>query len=278
MASRKKRPHSPKIDTRPEGSGAGGGALPRSHQEKMEHNPFSAALSNLKVEKKAKPKPEQRRAPRQEPLAARPREAPAGRGAVEGAARSNELGHHSYDDRVSFREAMRGVKPLGEAPPKRKHKRAPEVRRGRIEPEKRKEADADAMAQLDALVQPEHRFRFEKDGGFVRALREGAHASHLGALAEGFVPEASLDLHGLRGDDAEREILRFIRAKHQEGRRQLLIIHGRGRGSAGGAGVLGGVVTDTLSRTGLSKIVLAFASAPRHLGGEGAIVVRLGER
>lgn len=246
----------------------------------MANKPFSSALSNLKLEPRRKTPSKPAAPPSAPPSASRgvsepepdrdPRRPAAPRG--------NELAHHAYDDRVSFREAMRGVVPLNAAPPKRKKQRTPDVRRERIEPEKRREADANAMAQLDALIQPEYRFRFEKDGAFIRALREGVHTSHLSALEGGFAPEASLDLHGLRGEDAERAILRFVRASHQEGKRQLLIIHGRGRGSSGGIGVLGSITVDTLSRTGLSKIVLAFASAPRHLGGDGAIVVRLGER
>lgn len=253
----------------------------------MAHKPFSAALSDLKIAKK---KPAQKRtAPesaaqtksqnvsraKAQPAASATRRRTADASKAE---RVNELAHHSYDDRLSFREAMRGVVPLDAAPPKPKKHRAPKVSRSRIEPEKRREADADAMAQLDALIQPEHRFRLEKDGPYIRGLREGAHASHLGALEEGFAPEASLDLHGLRGEDAERAILRFIRSSHQARKRQLLIIHGRGKGSAGGVGVLGELTIDTLTRTGLSKLVLAFASAPRHLGDAGAIVIRLGER
>lgn len=278
MASRKKRPPIARSVPRAENDEA----LPRSHHEKMAHKPFSAALSNLKLEKPTrtktvsrpetpKPSPSTIRNAPSSPQSAQP---PAPRPAPRG----NELSHHSYEDRVSFREAMRGVRPLGQAEPKRKKKKGVAVPRVRIEPEKRRDPDAEAMAQLDALVEPDYRYRFEKDGSSIRALRVGAHLSHLSALAEAFVPEASLDLHGLRGDDAERAILQFVRAKHQEGKRQLLIIHGRGKGSAGGAGILVDVAVDTLSRTGLSKIVLAFASAPRHLGGAGALVVRLGER
>ena len=55
----------------------------------------------------------------------------------------------------------------------------------------------------------------------------------------------------------------------------VLVVHGRGTRSAGGVGVLKALVVEALSEGGAAPVVTAFATAPGHLGGEGALLVRL---
>ena len=77
---------------------------------------------------------------------------------------------------------------------------------------------------------------------------------------------------------AARAVVRFVRDSHASGKKNVLIIHGRGNGSLRGLAVLKDVVVDALTESGASRLVLAFSSAPRRLGGVGALAVRLGER
>ncbi|MBW2685342.1 MAG: Smr/MutS family protein, partial [Deltaproteobacteria bacterium] len=54
-----------------------------------------------------------------------------------------------------------------------------------------------------------------------------------------------------------------------------LIIVGKGLHSPGGKGTLKTAVVDALSKRAPARFVLAFRTAPRHLGGTGALVARL---
>jgi DNA-nicking Smr family endonuclease len=240
---------------------------PSTHVEKMEHHPFAAALQGVTA---APPKPKSApKSPAPRARAVSPSPAPPPR---EGIVR------HGYDDRMAFREAYAGVRPLGERTGARHSpkKRAPKER---VEPPKRVEADEAVRQRLDALVAGGTRFEVRQDAdGAVSARRKGAHASHLASLAEGFVPQATLDLHGMTAEVATRAVVSFVRESFRLGKRNVLVIHGRGHGSAGGVGVLGDAVVDALTESGASASVLAFASAPRVLGGLGALAIRLGER
>ena len=243
---------------------------PTKHVEKMEHHPFHAALAGVKAAPARRPEaPKVARKPPPDVIRrpARPEE---------------RLVRHDYDDRMAFREAFAGVRPLGQAPGKAPGKKAPPRKKApptRIEPQKREEADEEVRARLDALVAGGVRFEVQRGGdGEVRGRQKGAHASHLAHLGAGFVPQATLDLHGLRAEAAARAVVSFVRDSWRQGKRQVLIIHGRGSGSAAGVPVLKEVVVDSLTASGASSVVLAFASAPRSLGGVGALAVRLGER
>ena len=55
-------------------------------------------------------------------------------------------------------------------------------------------------------------------------------------LKRGLHPiEARLDLHGLTQAEAHRELIEFVEASYQSGRRCLLVITGRGLGPEGPA-------------------------------------------
>jgi DNA-nicking Smr family endonuclease len=234
----------------------------------MEHNPFAAALRGVTAAP-GKPKAPPKREPKPRPPGVTVRRPePKGDG----------IARHGYDDRMAFREAFAGVRPLGEpAGPRRSPKnKAPKAR---VEPAKRAEADEEVRARLDALVAGGQRFDVDRGSdGVVTGRRQGAHPSHLESLREGFVPHATLDLHGMRAEVAARAVVNFVRESFQKGRRNLLIIHGRGNGSVGGASVLREVVVDALTGSGASSKVLAFTSAPKAMGGVGALAIRLGER
>jgi DNA-nicking Smr family endonuclease len=123
-----------------------------------------------------------------------------------------------------------------------------------------------ARAEVDpapSQVQPP----LERFAGIDRAnaerLKRGLHAI-----------DARLDLHGMTQTEAHRELVDFIAASYQAGRRCVLVITGRGLGPDG-PGVLKSAVPRWLEQGALRRRILAVAAAqPRH-GGAGALYVLL---
>lgn len=122
--------------------------------------------------------------------------------------------------------------------------------------------------------------RVDREGnGIITGRRPSTHASIVDALEDPQLEvEDELDLHGLTTREASREVLRFIRERHQRGERWLCLIVGKGLHSPGGKATLKEHVVTALSRGAPARFVLAFRTAPRRLGGTGAIVVRLADR
>jgi DNA-nicking Smr family endonuclease len=87
--------------------------------------------------------------------------------------------------------------------------------------------------------------------------------------------QGQLDLHGLRRDEAREALSGFIRQAHQQGRRCVRVVHGKGHGSPGKTPVLKAKVQRWLAQR---REVIAFAQAPGPQGGAGALVVLLGSR
>jgi DNA-nicking Smr family endonuclease len=95
--------------------------------------------------------------------------------------------------------------------------------------------------------------------------------------------DARLDLHGMRQRDAHAALRRFLKAAQGKGHRHVLVITGKG-GPADDTrpfyesdtrGVLRQAVPRWLAQPDLAQVVLSFSEAPRRLGGEGALYVRL---
>ena len=87
--------------------------------------------------------------------------------------------------------------------------------------------------------------------------------------------QAHLDLHGFRREEARQRVAEFISRSHVEGKRCVLIIHGRGLGSRDNIPVLKEKLTSWLTRGAIGKHVLAFTSARPWDGGVGAVYVLL---
>ncbi len=178
-----------------------------------------------------------------------------------------------YDERMAIKRAYAGVRLMNEpgAP-----KVVQPVVRSAEDVADQAQRDAEARARLDAFVGQAKRFVVERDGDEVRGRRDDlspAQATQLFLRVP--APEQKLDLHGLRGEDAGRQVVAFVRSAQRAGKRVVLIVHGRGQHSAGGVGVLAEVVLETLSRGGAAPVVRAFMSAPQRQGGSGALVVYL---
>jgi len=110
------------------------------------------------------------------------------------------------------------------------------------------------------------------DRGTARKLERG----HLAV-------EARLDLHGMRQREAHAALRRFLKSAQGKGYRHVLVITGKGTDPEARRsfyeederGVLRQAVPHWLGSPDLAHVVVSFAPAPRRLGGEGALYVRL---
>jgi DNA-nicking Smr family endonuclease len=95
--------------------------------------------------------------------------------------------------------------------------------------------------------------------------------------------EAKLDLHGMRQRDAHTALRRFLKSAQAKNYRHVLVITGKGATQEAAKsfyeeeprGVLRQAVPQWLSDPEFASIVVSFSQAPRRLGGEGALYVRL---
>ena len=95
----------------------------------------------------------------------------------------------------------------------------------------------------------------------------GAASAHLRELE----PQAELDLHGMRADQASSAMTNFLAGSRKRGLRKVLLIHGKGHHSKEEP-VLKKLVQDHLER---SPHAGAFGAADRKIGGSGATWVIL---
>lgn len=111
-----------------------------------------------------------------------------------------------------------------------------------------------------------------------QAARPGSGLDRRSAqrLRRGEMPiEARLDLHGMTQDEAHRALHRFIARMHEEGKRAVLVITGKGTDSGG---VLRQGVPRWLAEPARRAAILKIETAqPRH-GGSGALYVLLRRR
>jgi DNA-nicking Smr family endonuclease len=95
--------------------------------------------------------------------------------------------------------------------------------------------------------------------------------------------EARIDLHGMRQREAHAALRRFLKSAQQRGHRHVLVITGKGASidesrpfyQADERGVLRQAVPHWLSQPDLAPVVISYSEAPRRLGGEGALYVRI---
>ena len=97
-------------------------------------------------------------------------------------------------------------------------------------------------------------------------------------------PEARIDLHGMTLDQAHPVLDGFIRRAHDEGKRLVLVITGKGKSRDDGGpiptrlGVLRHQVPQWLQQGGIAPLVLQIAPASQNYGGGGAYFVYLRRR
>jgi DNA-nicking Smr family endonuclease len=76
--------------------------------------------------------------------------------------------------------------------------------------------------------------------------------------------------------EAMHRLEQQVRAHVAQGRREILVVHGKGRGSPEGQGVLGDAVREWCLAH--PQLVCSWRSAPPAWGGDGAVVLELGTR
>lgn len=166
-----------------------------------------------------------------------------------------------------FREAVRGVKPLGapplppSAPKVRPRARFTRADRAAVLRESLDARDSDpALAAGDELVY----YRPEIQPLVVRRLRRGEYRV-----------QREIDLHGLTVAEAKQALREFLIEALEARVRCVRIIHGKGLRSGHRGPVLKTAVAAVLRRSGA---VLAYVSARQADGGTGAVYVLLDGR
>lgn len=136
--------------------------------------------------------------------------------------------------------------------------------------------EAEALAELTALVGGTTEFDIVDSDEFIEGCAQGTDRRILRKLKRGdFAVAAHLDLHGLRREAAKDAVLDFVTRCQKEGKRCVLIVHGRGKGSKDQIPVLKNLLLGWLARGTIAKKILAFSTARPHDGGPGAIYVLL---
>ncbi|HEX2164939.1 MAG TPA: Smr/MutS family protein [Thermoanaerobaculia bacterium] len=119
------------------------------------------------------------------------------------------------------------------------------------------------------------RLAVERYGDVVTGLAPGADPRWLDRLRAGAIaPDAELDLHGRTAAAALVAVDALLTRAAATGQRCVLVVHGRGRRSAGGPVLKDAVATHLAASP--PAAVLAFATAPPELGGAGALLVLIG--
>lgn len=122
-----------------------------------------------------------------------------------------------------------------------------------------------SLGQMDSRFRDEIPLQGEEENAAprrMRQLRQGKRS-----------PEARLDLHGLTRQEARDKVRFFLEDAVFHGFKTVLIITGRGKGSADGP-VLRDFMEGYLSREARAWVV-EWGRAPARYGGEGALVVFL---
>ncbi len=177
------------------------------------------------------------------------------------AGRRRDGGESDPNDRAALEEALAGVKPVrGGAAHPRTSSRVPSKPAPRVRDESTREEPA---------------FHIVTSGERVEGVAVGIDRAWLRRLRAGDVRvESRVDLHGLNARTAHVTVRRAPERAHADGRRCILVVHGRGVHSPEGP-VLRAFLLRWLTESRVAPIVMAFASARPRDGGEGATYVLL---
>ena len=136
--------------------------------------------------------------------------------------------------------------------------------------------DLDAIRELEALVSGEAPFDIADSDEFIEGRVSGLDPGLVRKLRRGeFSVQAHLDLHGQSRVEAKGEVNRFLRRSREQGKRCVLLVHGRGLHSKDQVPVLKEALQSWLATARFGRHVLAFATARPQDGGAGAVYVLL---
>jgi DNA-nicking Smr family endonuclease len=136
--------------------------------------------------------------------------------------------------------------------------------------------ESEALADLRDLVEGRGEFTIQYTDEYMEGLAPGVDRRLAQRLHRGdYALQAHIDLHGHTVEEAKVVVDRFLTAAYAAGQRCIMLIHGRGLNSKDNKPVLKEQVRIWLSHGRLSRLVLAFATAPLTNGGAGAVYVLL---
>ena len=136
--------------------------------------------------------------------------------------------------------------------------------------------DLEAYDELRSLVTGEVAFDISDTDEFISGTARGLDPGVLRRLKKGdFAVQGHLDLHGLLKDEAKARLEAFLSRSRSEGRRCVLVVHGRGLHSKDQVPVLKEALKRWMALGRFAQHVLAFATARPHDGGAGAVYVLL---
>jgi DNA-nicking Smr family endonuclease len=167
--------------------------------------------------------------------------------------------------------AVHGAKPLSD-------------RSGRIKPAPQPlsvptaqlDPDLEAYDELRALVTGEVPFDIADSDEFIEGHSRGLDPRVVRKLRKGeFAVQAHVDLHGLLKDEAKAALEAFLARSRQDGKRCVLVVHGRGLHSKDQVPVLKEALKRWMHTARFARHVLGFSSARPHDGGTGAMYLLL---
>jgi DNA-nicking Smr family endonuclease len=171
----------------------------------------------------------------------------------------------SDEDIRTFRDAVKGTRPLKAAPKIRPHRPQPKPR-----------AQFRRLGEAEVLEDSLHLSPADLEVEFGEELtyrRSGIQDAVMRRLRRGhYRVESELDLHGLTVPEAKQALRDFLSRVIARQSRCVRIIHGKGLGSGPRGPVLKKAVNVILRRT---DAVVAFCTARPVDGGTGAIYVLL---
>jgi DNA-nicking Smr family endonuclease len=147
---------------------------------------------------------------------------------------------------------------------------------GRVSPPEFWHPDLDALKELEALVSGEAPFDISDSDEYIEGRVSGLDPAMVRKLRRGeFSVQAHLDLHGRSRTEAKADVDAFLRRSREQGKRCVLLVHGRGLHSKDQVPVLKEALRSWLATARFGRHVLAFATARPQDGGAGAVYVLL---
>ena len=136
--------------------------------------------------------------------------------------------------------------------------------------------DLEAYDELRALVTGEVPFDIADSDEFIEGHSRGLDPRVVRKLRKGeFAVQAHVDLHGLLKEEAKAALEAFLARSRQDGKRCVLVVHGRGLHSKDQVPVLKEALKRWMHTARFARHVLGFSSARPHDGGTGAMYVLL---
>ena len=136
--------------------------------------------------------------------------------------------------------------------------------------------DLEAYDELRALVTGEVPFDISDSDEFIEGHARGLDPRVVKRLRRGeFAVQGHVDLHGMLKDEAKSELESFLVRERQQGKRCVLVVHGRGLHSKDQVPVLKEALKRWMHTARFARHVLGFSTARPHDGGGGAIYVLL---